>query len=144
MNTKIIFFLLTVFLISLQGISQETSLTSNDLTINVLGIKKIKGSFFIAVFNNIEDYDMGSSRAIRKIKVPVKGKTQTLKINDLEYGAYGVQMYQDINENEVLDKNFLGIPKEPYGFSNNAKAVLAGADYSLVQLHEKHHLRGRA
>jgi len=27
---------------------------------------------------------------------------------------------------------------------NNAKAVLAGADYSLVQLHEKHHLRGGA
>ena len=26
----------------------------------------------------------------------------------------------------------------------NAKAVLAGADYSLVQLHGQRHLRGRA
>ncbi len=26
-------------------------------------------------------------------------------------------VYHDVNNNEELDKNFVGIPKEPYGFS---------------------------
>jgi len=35
-------------------------------------------------------------------------------------GTYAIGVY--IDENEKLDTNFLGIPKEQYGFSNNAKA----------------------
>jgi len=30
-------------------------------------------------------------------------------------------MYHDLNSNDELDKNFLGIPTEPYAFSNNAR-----------------------
>jgi uncharacterized protein (DUF2141 family) len=31
-----------------------------------------------------------------------------------------VSVYQDSNNNGQLDKNIFGIPKEKYGFSNNA------------------------
>jgi uncharacterized protein (DUF2141 family) len=37
-------------------------------------------------------------------------------------GTYAIGVYIDENENEKLDTNFFGIPKEQYGFSNNAKA----------------------
>ena len=37
-------------------------------------------------------------------------------------GTYAIGIYIDENENEKLDTNFFGIPKEQYGFSNNAKA----------------------
>ncbi len=30
-------------------------------------------------------------------------------------------VFQDLNANGKMDKNWLGIPKEPYGFSNNPK-----------------------
>ena len=32
---------------------------------------------------------------------------------------YSFSFYHDVNSNKKLDKNFIGIPKEPYGFSNN-------------------------
>ena len=38
---------------------------------------------------------------------------------DLPVGEYAVFSYQDVNNNDKLDKNFIGKPKEPYGFSNN-------------------------
>jgi uncharacterized protein (DUF2141 family) len=38
---------------------------------------------------------------------------------DLPEGTYVVSVYQDSNDNEQLDKNIFGIPKEKYGFSNN-------------------------
>ena len=31
---------------------------------------------------------------------------------------------QDLNNNDKLDKNFIGIPTEPYAFSNNVRPAL--------------------
>jgi len=38
-------------------------------------------------------------------------------------GAYGITVFHDENKNGKMDKNFLGIPQEPYGFSNNMRVV---------------------
>jgi uncharacterized protein (DUF2141 family) len=40
---------------------------------------------------------------------------------DLPPGEYAVSTYQDVNSNGMLDRYFIGKPKEPYGFSNNVK-----------------------
>ena len=40
---------------------------------------------------------------------------------ELPDGIYAIGLYVDSNKNEKLDTNFFGIPKEQFGFSNNAK-----------------------
>ena len=42
----------------------------------------------------------------------------------LEPGQYAVSAYQDENNNGRLDTGFMGKPKEPYGFSNDARCRL--------------------
>ena len=47
-------------------------------------------------------------------------------IEELEFwglppGEYGIAVYHDLNANNVMDKRFLVIPSEAYGFSNNAR-----------------------
>jgi uncharacterized protein (DUF2141 family) len=37
---------------------------------------------------------------------------------DIPCGEYAIKLYHDANMNQELDKNFLKIPKEQYGFSN--------------------------
>ncbi len=39
-------------------------------------------------------------------------------IEDVEPGEYALLVYYDENDNNRIDKNFIGIPKEPLGFSN--------------------------
>ncbi len=39
-------------------------------------------------------------------------------------GEYAISVYHDENNNGKLDNNFLGIPKEDYGCSNNAKGFM--------------------
>ena len=39
----------------------------------------------------------------------------------LKPGKYTLRCFQDLNGNELLDRNFIGIPQEPYGFANNPK-----------------------
>jgi uncharacterized protein (DUF2141 family) len=45
----------------------------------------------------------------------------TVTIADLPPGKYAVAAYVDNNRNGRQDKNFLGVPKESYGFSNDAR-----------------------
>ena len=51
------------------------------------------------------------------------------RIPDVPYGEYGVAIYQDENGNGKHDKNALGVPKEPYGFSNNARGRFGPAKW---------------
>jgi uncharacterized protein (DUF2141 family) len=43
-----------------------------------------------------------------------------ISINDLKPGNYSFKYFHDENENNVLDTNWLGMPTEGFGFSNNA------------------------
>jgi len=47
------------------------------------------------------------------------GLEHTATIGDMEFGTYALAIYQDVNSNGKIDKNFAGIPTEPYAFSNN-------------------------
>ena len=44
---------------------------------------------------------------------------------DLPHGEWAVAITQDMNNNDKLDKNFLGIPTEPFAFSNNVRPTIA-------------------
>ena len=45
---------------------------------------------------------------------------QNFEINGMiPHGEYAISLFIDSNGNKKIDKNFLGIPKEQYGFSNN-------------------------
>jgi uncharacterized protein (DUF2141 family) len=43
----------------------------------------------------------------------------------------------DSNSNQKLDTNWIGIPKEGYGFSNNAKATLGPPSFDQVKFNLK-------
>lgn len=44
----------------------------------------------------------------------------TLALTAPSAGRYGIAAYQDVNGDGELNRGFLGIPSEPYAFSNNA------------------------
>lgn len=51
--------------------------------------------------------------------------TTLVTIPALPPGRYAAQAYQDLNGNNKIDRNFLGIPREPVGFSNDAPIRMA-------------------
>ncbi len=54
----------------------------------------------------------------------------TVTVPDLPPGRYAVAAYADDNKNGKQDKNFLGVPKEIYGFSNDARGMFGPPDFS--------------
>jgi uncharacterized protein (DUF2141 family) len=57
------------------------------------------------------------------------GTTFVAKIDDLPFGEYAIASFQDVNSDGVIDKNKIGIPKEPYAFSNNYKPKTRGPKF---------------
>jgi uncharacterized protein (DUF2141 family) len=92
-----------------------------NLSIGLTGISETKGSLYVAVYNRAEDF-MITEKAYALKVIPVKKNGRVdFTLTDLPAGAYAVSAYQDLNGNGKLDKNIVGIPTEPYGFSNNAR-----------------------
>ena len=44
-------------------------------------------------------------------------------------------MFHDENMNEKLDKNFMGVPKEGYGASNNQKKKMGPPNFDETKFH---------
>ena len=60
-------------------------------------------------------------KIFKKYKIKVDKNTALININDLPKGEYAITMYHDENSDNECNRNFMGIPKEAYGFSNNIK-----------------------
>lgn len=52
---------------------------------------------------------------------PAREGETTVTVKDVPAGTWAVLAYQDENGNDELDRNFIGMPKEPYGFSRDAR-----------------------
>ena len=74
------------------------------------------GTVALALFNTANSF--GDLRdPVRVVKHSLDGREEH-KIENVEPGEYALLVYFDENANDRIDKNFIGIPKEPLGFSN--------------------------
>ena len=59
---------------------------------------------------------------------------QNFEINSiLPHGEYAISLFVDSNGNKKIDKNFLGIPKEQYGFSNNVMGRMSAPSFDQAK-----------
>ncbi|TVQ88654.1 MAG: DUF2141 domain-containing protein [Bacteroidetes bacterium] len=106
------------------------SISSNSyqLEVKVENIKSQQGIVKVCIFDNEKDF---FGKALKCIEVrPGANNNVTVRFKDLPPGTYAVVAYHDINENGRLDRNFLGIPSEPYAFSNNPSTLFGPPSFS--------------
>ena len=97
---------------------------SDQMNLQINHIEEIKGDLFVALHNSADTYLAKDSEPFRHTVAEVETKgSQQVSLCDVEAGAYAISIFQDVNRNGELDSNFIGIPKEPYGFSNNLKKM---------------------
>jgi uncharacterized protein (DUF2141 family) len=92
------------------------------IIIKITGLRSEKGQVRIAVFNSSETW-LGE-HPVYSSTIKVESQSVTWKLDDVPYGDYGIAVFHDENKNGKMDKNLLGMPLEPYGFSNNVRVIL--------------------
>ena len=88
-----------------------------DMTIDVTGLKNANGKIMVAVFDNADHF---LKQPMRTGTVDAQTGTVQLLLTGLPPGDYAISLFHDQNGNGKLDKNPIGMPIEPYGFSNDA------------------------
>jgi uncharacterized protein (DUF2141 family) len=90
-----------------------------DLTVSFAGMSAAKGQVMVALYASEEAW--GKQEAVQVARLPAEGSLDTV-FKNLPAGRYAIAAYLDGNLNGKLDRNGVGMPLEPYGFSRNASA----------------------
>jgi len=101
--------------------AQAQSGPQGELSVEIVGLKPSEGEVRVALFDSEKDF---LQKPFKVGIALVDGAQCHWQLNGLAPGWYAVAIYQDKNGNGKLDHNMLGIPLEPYGFSNNARGIL--------------------
>jgi uncharacterized protein (DUF2141 family) len=116
---------LILFLAGIFSFSQ-----SHKLEIEIPNVDE-EGIIYIAIYDNAKDFDSGNNspeimalNIIEPVNIGPYNKTV-----DLKKGTYGVKVLIDTNGNADIDLNFFGLPKEQFGFSNNALGLFGAPKF---------------
>jgi uncharacterized protein (DUF2141 family) len=99
------------------------------LTVNVKGLRNDRGRLAVALFASAKAFPRQES-ALRGQMVRIVRGRAAVTFRDLPPGIYAVAVLHDENENEQMDFNFLGMPLEGYGFSNDAAALFGPPSFA--------------
>lgn len=110
------------------------------LDVYVSGFKNDDGVARIAIFNTAAGYNRpgtDAEHAYQKATLRIKNGQAVWHLKDLPYGYYAVKVYHDADNSGDLTKNFLEIPKEGYGFSNNPNVSSGPASFKQAVFYVK-------
>jgi uncharacterized protein (DUF2141 family) len=95
-------------------------LGTSTLTIEVTGLAPSKGNIILSLYNKAEGFPESAEATYQTASMPVKAGKVNIPLLKIPNGTYAVAFFHDANGNGKMDYNFLGLPKEGYGFSNDA------------------------
>ncbi len=96
------------------------------IKVEVKGLKNNNGQVLIGLYNSEKDF-------LKKIfagkVVVIYNKKAEVTFTNIPKGEYAISIFHDENSNGKLDSNFMGIPKEDYAASNDAKGFMGPPKY---------------
>jgi uncharacterized protein (DUF2141 family) len=116
------------------GFPSESGCT---LRIHVDGLRNSTGVVGAAIFKSPDGWPENMSKTLHHWPTPIAAgaREATAIIDNLAPGDYGVVAIHDENKNHKLDRNFIGIPKEGFGFANNPHVGLSAPPYQAAIVH---------
>lgn len=119
-----------VILACILGITSQAFSQQNNLVVVVKNINEAKGNISVALFNNEKDFT--EKMLIGKRTLSKLGEVQVV-FENIVPGVYAISVMHDVNENGKIDSNAFGIPKEGFGFSNDAMGMFGPPSFEKAK-----------
>ena len=107
-----------------------------NLKINILNLDK-PGVLYLSICKDAAGFEEtveNESEEASCITSSGEIELQNFEINSMiPHGEYAISLFVDSNGNKKIDKNFLGIPKEQYGFSNNVMGKMSAPTFDQAK-----------
>lgn len=79
------------------------------------------GLVYCDLYDKKEGFPTDPRRAVARVEARPNSKQATCVFPNMKPGRYAVALWHDVDGDRKFDTNWLGIPSEPVGASNNAK-----------------------
>ena len=103
----------------------------HSLEVKIDNIKNDNGDILIGLYDDGNNFPRKTSDG-RIVKASKDGVT--VAFHDLKPGLYAITVLHDENSNKDMDQSKIGIPKEGFGFSNNARASFGPPSFDKVKI----------
>jgi uncharacterized protein (DUF2141 family) len=101
--------------------------------VKILNISNSTGTIACALFESPEGFPKDFLLFATNITIIKIRESQAIcHFVDILPGKYAMAVIHDENMNGKLDTNWMGTPKEGFGFSNNAEAFLSAPSFSAA------------
>jgi uncharacterized protein (DUF2141 family) len=122
--------LLALAFCALTAVKSQTT----EVTVSVTNVSSDKGVVIICLFNNADAFPQKPNLAYKCTTTNAKKGTMDIKIDGIKPGEYAIAVHHDKNNDGKVNTNFLGIPTEPMGASNDAKGTMGPPKYKDAAL----------
>jgi len=99
------------------------------IKVEVSGFRNDNGKLGCSLFRGPEGFPRDGSKVFRHMWAPIKNGRGECFFRGVPAGDYGVTVFHDENGNGKFDMNWMGMPLEGYGFSNNIKPRFKAPDF---------------
>lgn len=113
----------TLILMMLSMMSLSEPAETVDLKIVVTNISKIQGNIELGIFNSQKSF-LEIGKQYKSMTKQVTNNTVIFTFLGVAKDNYAVSVFHDRNSDKICNLNFIGMPTEPYGFSQNYKPKL--------------------
>jgi uncharacterized protein (DUF2141 family) len=104
------------------------SYSQGHIIANITNFENNKGVCKVCIFNSADAY--AKKQPLQCISVPVSNRKAEAAFPNVPVGTYAVFVFHDANNNGKMDTNFLGIPSEGYGASQNKLPFAAAPKFN--------------
>jgi uncharacterized protein (DUF2141 family) len=105
------------------------TLNAQDIEVLITGIRSTQGQVLISVFKDQKSFDDEKPFTIKYFKKSNISKGEMTVNFAMEPGTYGFALVDDENYDSDMDYNFIGYPKEGFGFSNYYHSGLSNPSF---------------
>jgi uncharacterized protein (DUF2141 family) len=104
------------------------------LFVSVEGVRASQGLIAVTLYADDSRRFLARRGSLYVSRVPAGAGTTRVCIHLPGPGTYALAVYHDADANRGFNRNFVGLPAEGYGFSNNAPAIFGLPSFSRVRL----------
>jgi len=110
--------------------AQPAAAKSGQVTVDIVGFKSDRGRAFVALYRGPDGFPNKPNKAFARKIVSIRERRVRVVFDAVPAGELAVSMIHDENGNDEFDTNFVGIPKEGWGTSRDAKAGFGPPSYA--------------
>ena len=103
------------------------------IILNVQGVQLSKGGEISAGIFKKENFAQVGKQFIGK-EVAVNAEQMQIVFENVPVGTYAIVAFQDIDRDKKLKSNFVGFPKEPIGFTRDARIKLGPPQFDDAKI----------